>query len=155
MYIVWGDHWDLIGIDSDLSASTDSNYIQFFFCDAFLCWSFFPLFQSFIQLFRERLSNWKALKRPRQYRKAWWVAVVHCCIVNSRVFSAMEGGAMNTCLRAGLKEQNGFWAFNIFIKIYWVFPRLPFGIVAYAFTLFWTTFVETAVFVLTGGTEKI
>ena len=25
------------------------------------------------------------------------------------------------------------------IEIYWVFPRLPFGIVAYAFTLFWTT----------------
>ena len=24
-------------------------------------------------------------------------------------------------------------------------PRLPFGIVAYAFTLFWTTFVETDV----------
>ena len=24
--------------------------------------------------------------------------------------------------------------------------RLPFGIVAYAFTLFWTTFVETAVY---------
>ena len=36
----------------------------------------------------------------------------------------------------------GFWAF---IEIYWVFPRLPFGIVAYVFTLFWTTFVETAV----------
>ena len=27
----------------------------------------------------------------------------------------------------------GFWAF---IEIYWVFPRLPFGIVAYAFTPF-------------------
>ena len=34
----------------------------------------------------------------------------------------------------------------MFIKIYLVFPRLPFGIVAYAFTLFWTTFVETAVY---------
>ena len=30
--------------------------------------------------------------------------------------------------------------------IYWVFLRLPFGILAYAFTLFWTTFVETAVY---------
>ena len=28
--------------------------------------------------------------------------------------------------------QYGSWAF---IEIYWVFPRLPFGIVAYAFTL--------------------
>ena len=36
----------------------------------------------------------------------------------------------------------------MFIKIYLVFPRLPFGIVAYAFTLFWTTFVETAVYKL-------
>ena len=33
----------------------------------------------------------------------------------------------------------------MFLKIYQVFPRLPFGIVAYAFTLFWTTFVNTAV----------
>ena len=31
---------------------------------------------------------------------------------------------------------------KLFIEIYWVFPRLLFGIVAYAFTLFWTTFVE-------------
>ena len=28
-----------------------------------------------------------------------------------------------------------------FIEIYWVFPSLSIGIVAYAFTLFWTTFV--------------
>ena len=28
-----------------------------------------------------------------------------------------------------------------------MFPRLPFGIVTYAFTLFWTTFVETAVYI--------
>ena len=31
------------------------------------------------------------------------------------------------------KKQNGLWAF---IKIYWVFPRLPLGIVAYTFTHF-------------------
>ena len=30
--------------------------------------------------------------------------------------------------------------------IYLVFRRLPFGIDAYAFTLFWMTFVETAVY---------
>ena len=35
--------------------------------------------------------------------------------------------------------QYGFWAF---IETYWGFPKLPFGIVAYAFRLFWTTFVE-------------
>ena len=39
-----------------------------------------------IQLFRQRLSNWKALKRTRQYRKAWWVVVVHCCIVEFTSF---------------------------------------------------------------------
>ena len=37
----------------------------------------------------------------------------------------------------------GFWAL---IEIYWVFLRLPFGIVAYAFTVFWTNFVEIAVY---------
>ena len=40
----------------------------------------------YIQLFRERLSNWKAKKRTRQYRKAWWVVVVHCCIVKFMSF---------------------------------------------------------------------
>ena len=55
--------------------------------------------QKWIQLFRERLSNWKALKRTRQYRKALWAVVVRCCIVKfTSFFSAMEGGAMNTCL---------------------------------------------------------
>ena len=43
------------------------------------------------------------------------------------------------------KYQNRFRVFDTFIKIYLVFPRLPFGIVAYAFTLFWTTFHEIAV----------
>ena len=38
------------------------------------------------QLFRERLPNRKALKRTRQYRKAWWVVVVHCCIVKFTSF---------------------------------------------------------------------
>ena len=42
--------------------------------------------QRHIQLFRERLSNWKALKRTRQYRKVWWVVVVHCCIVKFTSF---------------------------------------------------------------------
>ena len=60
---------------------------------------------------------------------------------SSRVFSAMEGSAMKTCL-----QTKWLLSFNMFIKIYWVFPRPPFGIVAYAFMLFWTTFVETAVY---------
>ena len=34
---------------------------------------------------------------------------------------------------------------SAFIGIDWVFTRLFFGFVAYAFALFWTTFVETAV----------
>ena len=54
---------------------------------------------------------------------------------SSRVFRAMEGGAMNTCLRV-LKETKWILSFNMFIKIYLVFPRPPFGIVAYAFMLF-------------------
>ena len=42
-----------------------------------------------------------------------------------------------------------------FIEIYWVFSRLPLGIVAYDFTLFWTTFVETVVYrVLNLGRES-
>ena len=36
------------------------------------------------------------------------------------------------------------FASHVFL-VYWVFPRLPFAIVAYAFTLFWTNFAETAV----------
>ena len=54
----------------------------------------------------------------------------------------MEGGAMNTCLRM-LKETK--WILSFYQNSLRI-PRLPFGIVAYAFTLFWTTFVETAVY---------
>ena len=39
------------------------------------------------------------------------------------------------------------WILSL-IEIYWVFLKLPFGIVAYAFTLCWTTIVETAVYLL-------
>ena len=53
-----------------------------FFFQAF----FSQLLKLRIQLFRERLSNWKALKRTRQYRKAWWVVVVHSCIVKFTSF---------------------------------------------------------------------
>ena len=39
------------------------------------------------------------------------------------------------------------WILSFYIEIYWLFPRLPFGIVAYANLCFFSTaFVETAVF---------
>ena len=78
----------------------------------------------------------KSQKRTRQYRKAWWVVVVQCCIVKFTSFQppAMQGGAMNTCLHV-LKETMDSELLTCLFKIYWVFPRLPFGIVAYAFTL--------------------
>ena len=80
-----------------------------------------------MQLFREMLSNWKALKRTRQYRKAWWVVVVHCCI------------SMNTCLRVlqrlpltrdlSPSKESGkvaFWWTSIKekpLELFWIFTR--------------------------------
>ena len=89
-----------------------------------------------IQLFRQRLSNWKALKRTRQYRKAWWVVVVHCCIVKFTSFQR-DGRRCYEYLFACVKRNKmDSELLTCLFKIYWVFPRLPFGIVAYAFTLF-------------------
>ena len=59
------------------------------------------------------------------------------------------------CRKVGWERPNKFqeklklrtypYCLGAFLEIYWVFPRPPFGIVAYAFTLFCTTFVETAI----------
>ena len=62
----------------------------------------FAVHVSRIQLFRERLSNWKALKRTRQYRKAWWVVVVYCCIVKFTSFQRV-GRRCNEYLFACVK----------------------------------------------------
>ena len=57
----------------------------------------------FIQLFRERLSTEKhySVRDNTERHDGLWLFTVASS--SSRVFSAMEGGAMNTCLRV-LKE---------------------------------------------------
>ena len=89
-----------------------------------------------IQLFRERLSNWKASKRTRQYRKAWWVGVVHCCIVKFTSFQRDRRRCYEYLFVCVKRNRMDSELLTCLFKIYRVFPRLPFGIVAYAFTLF-------------------
>ena len=52
------------------------------------------------------------------------------------VSSQRDGRRCYEYLFALLKETKWILSFNMFIKIYLVFPRPPFGIVAYAFMLF-------------------
>ena len=64
---------------------------------------------------------------------------------SSRVFSTMEGGAMNTCLRL-LKETK--WIFELLTCLFKFIEYFPGYLSALSRTLlrfFWTTFVETAV----------
>ena len=89
-----------------------------------------------MQLFREWLSNWKALKRTRQYRKAWSVVVVHCCIVKFTSFQR-DGRRCYEYLFACVKRNK--MDSELLLKFI-------VGIVAYALTLFWTTIVETVVY---------
>ena len=72
----------------------------------------------------------------RQYRKAWWVVVVHCCIVKFTSFQRDGRRCYENFFACVKRNKMDSELLSVFIKIYWVFPRLPFGIVAYAFTLF-------------------
>ena len=98
------------------------------------------------QLFRQRLSNWKASKRTRQYRKAWWVVVAHCCIVKftsfqrdgrrcyEYLFACVKRNKMDSDLLTGLLKFIGY------------FPDYLSALSRTLLRFSWTTFVETAVY---------
>ena len=62
---------------------------------------------------------------------------------SSQVFSAMEDGTMNTCLRV-LKETK--WILELLTCLLKFIEYFPDYLSALSRTLFWTTFVETAVY---------
>ena len=95
--------------------------------------TFVPDYSISIQLFRERLYNWKASKRTRQYRRAWWVVIVHCCIVKFTSFLRDGRRCFEYMFACVKRKKMDSELLKCLFKIYWVFPRLPFGIVAYAF----------------------
>ena len=61
----WSYHFELFWHSQRLKNT--NNWCQKYISESYL---------KCIQLFREILSNWKASKRTRQCRKAWWVVVV-------------------------------------------------------------------------------
>ena len=67
---------------------------------------------------------------------------------SSRVFSAMEGGAMNTCLRV-LKETMDSELLTCLLKFIEYFPDYLSALSRTLLRFFWTTFVETAVYIYT------
>ena len=71
--------------------------------------------------------------------------VVHCCIVKSRVFSAMEGGAMNTCLCVKRNKMDPE-LLPFLLKFIEYFPDYLSALSRTLLRFFWTTFVETAVY---------
>ena len=61
-----------------------------------------------IQLFRQRLSNRKSVRDNTERHDGLWLFTVASSV--HEVFSALEGGAMNTCLRV-LKETKWILSF--------------------------------------------
>ena len=68
---------------------------------------------------------------------------------SSQVFSAMEGGAMNTCLHV-LKETMDS-ELRVYLKFIEYFPDYLSALSRTLVRFFWTTFVETAVFAFTAN----
>ena len=68
--------------------------------------------------------------------------VVHYCIVKFTSFQRDGRRCYEYMEKMEKMDSEVLTCLSKFIEYS---PRLPFGIVAYAFTLFWTTYVETAV----------
>ena len=108
-------------------------------------WSFSEFY---IQLFRERLSNWKALKRTRQYRKAWWVVVVYCCIVKFTSFQRVGRRCYEYLFACVKRNKMDFELITCLLKFIEQFPDYLSVLSRMLLRSFWTTFVETAVYPL-------
>ena len=99
-----------------------------------------------IQLFRERLSNWKASKRMRQYRKAWWVVVVHCCIVKFTSFQRVGRRCYEYLFASVKRNKMDSELLTCLLKFIEYFPDCLSALSRTLLRFFWTTFVETAVY---------
>ena len=70
---------------------------------------------------------------------------------SSRVYSELEGGAMNTCLHV-LKETKWILSFKrVYLKFIEYFPDYLSALSRTLLRFFWTTLVETAVYRLRTG----
>ena len=118
---------------------------------------FLPQFKymNFDKQFRQRLSNWKAPKRRRQYRKAWWVVVVHCCIVKFTSFQR-DGRQCYEYLFACVKRNKmDSVLLTCLLNFIEYFPDYLSALSRTLLRFFWTTFVETAVFTIISSPKRV
>ena len=87
----------------------------------------------------------KSKKRTRQYRKAWWVVVVHCCIGKFTSFQR-DGRRCYEYLFACVKRNKmDSELLTCLLKFIEYFPDHLSALSHTLLRFFWTTFVETAV----------
>ena len=105
---------------------------------------FWGFHDKLLQLFRERLSNKTVRDNAEWYYGEWWFMLFDW---GFRCFRDIEGNSTNKRIYAcSFPVGKHLEPQSINAKLF--LPIIPIDIVAYAFTLFGTTFVETAVYLV-------
>ena len=85
-------------------------------------------------------------KLTRQYRKAWWVMVVYCCIVKFTSFQRVGRRRYEYVLACVNRNKMDFELLTCLLKFIEHFPDYLSVLSRMLLRFSWTTFVETAVY---------